>query len=125
MCVLCVHLCGHVAIQGLIVLPGVGVKASQLCLMTTIALVIGALVGAALATAFAEVAVVTAGFLSGGLLGYALFIVLLQSAMTNALQSSLCASHTYFQGLLGSTSGCVCDIRMLMAHWRARARAEQ
>ena len=65
-------------------------EVSELCLLATIALVIGALVGAALSLVFAEVAVVTAGFLAGGLLGYALFLAFLQTALeTDQLQSNL------------------------------------
>ncbi len=71
-------------------LPGMGVEVNELCLLATIALVIGALVGAALATVFAEVAVVTAGFLAGGMLGYGLFLAFLQTALeTDQLQSNL------------------------------------
>ena len=75
--------CDRLARQGLVVLPGMGVEVNELCLLATIALVIGALVGAALATVFAEVAVVTAGFVAGALLGYALFITFLQAALAN------------------------------------------
>ena len=62
----------------LIVLPQIGVELNELCLLSTLFLVLGALAGAALAVAFTEVAIVAAGCIAGGMLGWVKMLIFIE-----------------------------------------------
>ena len=49
-----------------------------MCLLSTLALALGCLAGAALAVAFTELAIVVAGFVAGGFVGYLIFAAFLE-----------------------------------------------
>ena len=53
------------------------VQPEEMCLLSTLALALGCLAGAALAVAFTELAIVVAGFVAGGFVGYLIFAAFL------------------------------------------------